>query len=345
MEKEFVEVEDCSDLPEDREPLVQPDTNRLANGTEDMMLEVLDNKELLGEIAEGNLRFCKEVQFLANLMVMTQEELERFLWMKEMPICRVKEVLGRMGFRSLMFNHPEFGYGLRALLTNLFDKEVRKNGNKKNSLKKKGRYYIITLNRREENKMVKKKSSNGVFQGMDMLEMKEVAKEVGFEVRKGAGKKELANKLFDYIKAIPEDTAIAKGAVTWFNAMDRLKAGEAKSWDEAKAQEAKALVDGAAPLAKEEVKAIEKAEVEQDEKIAEAEEKKAGKKAAGERAGKKPKGIGAFVRDGLVSGSFKGRSNKEIAGLAVERFHGNTNAGCINWYKNKMRKEGIEIVT
>lgn len=280
MEKEFV-VEDWKDLPQHREPLVQPDTSRLANGTEDLMLEVLDNKELLKEIADGDLKFCREVRFLAILLQMGPEELETFLWMKELPICRVKEVLARMGFGSLMFNHPEFGYGLRALMVNLFDKEVRRNGKKKNLLRKKGKYYIIKLKLRKESKMTKKKKKkdNGVFQDMDMLEMKEVAKGIGFTVRVGSSKKELAEKLYEHIKGLPEDASVPKEAITWFNALDRLMEGEAKTWEEAKAQEAEAVVAAAKELAGEETEAIEKAEVVQDEKIAEA-EKKVEKKAA-----------------------------------------------------------------
>jgi len=56
------------------------------------------------------------------------------------------------------------------------------------------------------------------------------------------------------------------------------------------------------------------------------------------------RGIGAFICDGLRDGSFKGMSNREIAERAVEKFHGNTNAGNIGWYKNKLRKEGLKVV-
>lgn len=59
---------------------------------------------------------------------------------------------------------------------------------------------------------------------------------------------------------------------------------------------------------------------------------------------KEKKGIGNFVREGLIDGFFKGMKNKEIATLAIEKFKGNTNAGCIGWYKNQLKKKGIKFV-
>jgi len=72
---------------------------------------------------------------------------------------------------------------------------------------------------------------------------------------------------------------------------------------------------------------------------------KAVKKAEAKPKGKKKrnKGIGEFVRSGLIDGSFKGMKNAEIAKLAVEKFHGNTKPSCIGWYKNKLQKSNIEI--
>lgn len=80
-------------------------------------------------------------------------------------------------------------------------------------------------------------------------------------------------------------------------------------------------------------------------KKAKAGKKDAGKVKAGKENGKGRTGSVLFVVSGLGDGSFKGKTNKEIAEIARKRCPGSAiQASGISWCKAKMRKEGTEII-
>lgn len=216
-----------------------------------------------------------------------------------------------------------------------------------------------TNGKKESKNMAAKKNGKEEVKGLNLPEMRKFAKSFGIKVT-GRGQAEVLGEVLTAIEAAygaaEEDAGTFEAWKTENKAMIQFHI------DNQEAVPATEPVPESPPekviSAEETPEEVHAVVNKKGAALAKAKAKAAAAKGkvAGKKAEKKEKkmtgvrapagtGIGAFIREGLKKGTFKGKTNKEIAEIVVKKFPGaQTNGGCVSWYANKMKQNNERIV-